>query len=166
MIEHQDARGERHHRAHDVLDQKDGQSGLAVELAQGRDHAVGLGRPQPRHHFVEQQEPRLGRERAGDFEPLAIRQRQRRGELVTLVEEVEPAQQRLRVLARRADIVPVQQRADDDVVLDAERRKRPHQLEGAGDAAPAHRVGRQAVDRLAGKDDACRRPAPSRRRSC
>ena len=40
--------GERHHRAHDVLDQQDGQSGLAVELAQDRHDAVGLGRAQAR----------------------------------------------------------------------------------------------------------------------
>ena len=40
-----------------------------------------------------------------------------------------------------------------DIVLDAERRKRPHQLEGAPDAA-ARRCGRgRALDALAGKRD-------------
>ena len=46
-------------------------------------------------------------ERAGDFEPLAIRQRQRRGDPVALVEQIEALQQRLRARAgrrrRRAD---------------------------------------------------------------
>ena len=68
---------------------------------QDRDHAVGLGRPQARHHLVEQQELRLGRERARDFEPLAVGQRQRRRELVPLVEQVEPPQHLVRAPARR-----------------------------------------------------------------
>ena len=50
----------------------------------------------------------------------------------------------------------MQQRADGHVVLDAQPRKRPHNLEGAGDAAAAHRVGGQAMDRLAGERDRTR----------
>ena len=126
---------------------------VAVELAQDRDHAVGLGRPQPRHHLVEQQKSRPGRQRPGDFEALAVRQRQRRGDAVALVEEIEPLQQRAGMRARRADIAAVQQRADDDIVLDAQGRERPHDLKGAGDAAPAHRVGRKPGRSLAGEGD-------------
>ena len=71
-----------------------------------------------------------------------------------LVVEVEPAQHlAARARARRATSAAVQQRADDDVVLDRQRRERPHDLEGAADAAPADLVGRQAVDALAGEGD-------------
>ncbi len=108
------------------------------------DHAVGLGRPQARHHLVEQQQLRIGGERARHFQPLAVGQRQRRGALVALVVEIEAAQHLVRMRARVVDVVPVQQRADDDVVLDRQRRERPHDLEGAADAAPADLVGRQA----------------------
>ena len=85
-------RGERHHRAHDMLDQHDGEAGLAIELAQHADHAVGLGRAQAGHDFVEKQDLRIGGERARDLQPLAVRQRQRRGALMALVVEVETAQ--------------------------------------------------------------------------
>jgi hypothetical protein len=44
-----------------VLDEKDGQPELTIELAQDRDHAVGLGRAQACHHFVEQQKFRISR---------------------------------------------------------------------------------------------------------
>ena len=118
---------------------------------QDRHDAVGLGRPQARHHLVEQQQFRIGGERARHFQPLAVGQRQRRGALRALVVEVEAAQHLVRMRARVRHVTAVQQRADDDVVLDGERRKRPHDLEGAADAAPANAVGRQAVDALAGE---------------
>ncbi len=166
VIEHQHARGKRHHRAHDVLDQQDREAALAVELAQNRDHAVDLGRPQSGDDFVEQQQFRLGGERAHDFEPLAVRQRQRRRGLVAAVEQVEAPQQRVRALARRADVV-VRRSSAPTMTLSStlKRRKRPHQLERARDAAPAHGIGRQALDRFAVENDRVRRPAPSRRRS-
>ena len=86
-----------------------GQAALAIERLQGRDHAVGLGRPQARHHFVEQKKPRSGGQRPRDFETLAVRQGQGRGELLALVEKIEPPQQSQRVVARGADIAPMQQ---------------------------------------------------------
>ena len=57
---------------------------------------------------------------------------------------------------RRRRVRVAQQRADRDVVLDAERRKRTHDLEGAADAAAAHFVGRQPVDARALECDAAR----------
>ena len=69
---------------------------------------------------------------------------------------------------RRAagDIGSVQQRADNDVVLDGERRERPHDLERPSDAAPADRVGRQTVDALAREADRALVRRELRRRSC
>ena len=65
--------------------------------------SVSVGRS-PAIDFVEQQQLRLGRERAHDFEPLAVRQRQGRRRPLTPVEQIEAPQQRLRALARRADV--------------------------------------------------------------
>ena len=84
------------------------------------------------------------------------------GQLPALVEQIEPPQHLdARGASRAAGSGVAQQRADHDVVLDRERRKRPHDLEGAADAAAADLVGRQPVDALARERDACRRPARS-----
>ena len=74
-----------------------------------------------------------------------------RGGQRALVEQIEPAQHLVRAGARGVDVGRAQQRADHDVDLDAQRRKRPHDLEGAADAAAADFVGAQAVDPLAGE---------------
>ena len=113
---------------------------------QDRDHAIGFGRAQSSHDLIEQQKLRLGRKRAGDLEALAVRQRQSRSDPVPFVEEFESRQQQPRLRACVVDAAPMQQRADDDVVLDAECRKRPHDLKGAGDAAPADGISRQSLD--------------------
>ena len=63
--QHGQAIGEREHRLHVVLDQKDGHA--ALELAEHLHHARGLFRPHAGHRLVEQQKPRPGRERHGDF---------------------------------------------------------------------------------------------------
>src|SRR5512145_2276065 len=54
-VEHSYVLGERHHGAHDMLDQQDGDAVGAVEAAEHLDHLVALGRPQPRHHLVEEE---------------------------------------------------------------------------------------------------------------
>ena len=117
------------------------------------DHAVGLGRPQAGHDLVEQQQLGIGGERARDFQPLAVGQSEAGGALAALVVEVEPAQHVVRVRARIARVAAMQQRADDDIVLDRERRERPHDLESAADPAPANLVGRQAFGALTGESD-------------
>ncbi len=136
-----------------MLDQQDGQAGLPIERGEDRDHPVGLGRAQAGHHLVEQQEFWIGRDRARDLETLAVRQREGGGGLRALVEEIEPGQHVVRMPARGGDVGAPQERADDDVVLDRERRKRPHDLERASHTAPAHRVGRQPIDALAAEGD-------------
>ena len=75
------------------------------------------------------------------------------GDLAALVEQVEMPEHLVRAPARHHRVGPMQQGADDDVVLDRERRKRTHQLEGAADAAPADDVGPEPVDALAGEMD-------------
>ena len=108
VVQHENARGERHDRAHHMLDQQNGEPGVAIEALQDRHHAVGLGRAQARHHLVEQQEFRIGGQRARNFQPLAVGQRQRRGALPALVVEVEAAQHLVRPRARVDDMVAMQ----------------------------------------------------------
>ena len=59
------------------------------------------------------------------------------------------ASPRARVARRARDVGRAQQRADHDVVFHGQRRKRPHDLERARDAAPADLVGAQPVDPFA-----------------
>ena len=148
-MQHQNPRGKRHHCAHDVFDQQNGEPALLVDAGQDVDHAVGLGRPQSGHHLVEQQQLRIGGERAGNLEAFAVGQRQRRGRLCALVVEVEPCQHLAGMRARRGDVQPAVQRTDHHVVLDAEAGEWPHQLEGPANAAVTDFVGSQSVDPLA-----------------
>src|SRR4029078_11013423 len=57
------------------------------------------------------------------------------------------------VLARVIDVMAMQKRADDDVVLHAESGKWPHDLKCAADATPADLVGRETINTLACKCD-------------
>src|SRR5262249_36733732 len=70
-----------------------------------------------------------------------------------LADRAEPSQPRVGAAGHRRGIVPAQHRADDDVVLDGERRERPHQLEGAADAATTDLVRRKSVNAVTGKRD-------------
>ena len=65
--QHDEALREAHHRAHDVLDQDDGDAAL-VEPDQQRDDVVDLRMRQARHRLVGDQELRLGRHGAGELE--------------------------------------------------------------------------------------------------
>jgi hypothetical protein len=84
VVQHDDVLRERHHGAHHVLDEQDREPLGAVELAEHLDHLVALGGPQAGHHLVEQQQLRPGGERARDLQPLAVGQRQRRGQRIAL----------------------------------------------------------------------------------
>ena len=72
----------------------------ALSSRRNADHDVDLGRAQARHHLVEQQQLGLGRERARDFEPLAVGQGEALGQLVAAVGEAEALQDRPRPRAR------------------------------------------------------------------
>ena len=65
--QHGEAGREAHHGAHDVLDQDD-RDALLVEPEQHREDLLDLGRRQPRHRLVGEQQARLGGDGAGQFE--------------------------------------------------------------------------------------------------
>src|SRR5262245_50548943 len=155
-MHHQNALGERHAGTHDMLDQQNRQSRLLIELLQDSNYAVGLGRPQTGHHLVEEKESWFGCERTGHLQPLAVGKRQRGCALRPLVVEIEAAEDFERTLARVVQLPPVEQRANDHVILDAERREWPDNLESTADAAAANLIRRESIDALARERD---RPA-------
>ena len=67
-MQHDGAVDERHDDFHHMLDHQDGDA-LIPHAADEGDAGLRLGRRQARHHFVEEQKPRLCRQGAGHFEP-------------------------------------------------------------------------------------------------
>ena len=118
----------------------------------------------PRHRLVEQHEPRLGHQRAREFEQLALPARQRPGVFARLGVEGEGAQEALGALARRGlrashgrsaegeamqALAGLALRAEHHVVAHAHRREDARELESAHDAAPRDAVAGEAVDAAA-----------------
>src|SRR6266542_1169057 len=71
--EHDDPMGERHHRAHIVLDQEHGDT-FRVDAGDQSYHCIDLGGIEPGHDLVEQEQRWLGGEGARELEPLAVGQ--------------------------------------------------------------------------------------------
>src|SRR5262249_60368236 len=116
-------------------------------------HSISLGRHQAGNHFVEEEQTGSSGKRASHFESLAVGKRERGGALRALVVEIEAAEDLERVRARVVDSSSMQQRPDDDIVLDAEGRKGPDNLEGAADAAAANLIGCKPIDAFAVEGD-------------
>ena len=123
----------------------------------------------PGHHFVEQQETWLRRERLRHFQPLADRHRcadspadrvdHRRGQPAPAPRQ--PAQ----TLLACSRVASGRQKAPDDYVLtNGHARKRAGHLEGARNSQRGDDIG-QAADRLTGQPNHARRWARTRRKS-
>ena len=72
VVEHRDAVGDAHDDLHVVLDEEHGQALLLPELGDELGERRGLLRVHARGGLVEQEQLRLGRERAGDLEPALV----------------------------------------------------------------------------------------------
>ena len=112
-----------------------------------------LDRRQPGQHFVEQQQFRLGRQRARDLEPALFGRDQIAGQHVGARAEAAKFQHLVRLAAGIAHHGGADQRADDDVVDDRHGLEALDDLEGAADAALAALGRRQRGDVLAVEDD-------------
>ena len=142
-----------HQRAHHVLD-PDHRDALGVhpadDLHQLRDFRVG----QAAGHLVEQQQLRPRRERAGEFQPLALQQAEPLGGQVRLAGHAGPLE---RLGGRRVAGPPPQPGAllggDQHVLEHGHVRKRPRYLVGAADAEPAPGRRVQPGDRAPGEGD-------------
>ena len=84
LRQHTDVLAQAHHRLHHVLDHQDRDAARRGCARTTGIDVADLGRVQAGQHLVEQQQPRLGRERAGELQPLAAGDRQARGRLVEL----------------------------------------------------------------------------------
>src|SRR5690606_893424 len=70
VIQHDDPVGDVHHHSHVVLDQADRGAELVVHVENEPAHILLLFQVHPRHRLVEQQQGRLGGQRAAQFDPL------------------------------------------------------------------------------------------------
>ena len=121
-----------------------------AEAADHRHDVADFGRIEPGQHLVEQQQLRLGRQRAGKLEPLAPGDGQRVGRPVEHVGQADLAADLLGDGERRLARAMAQMRADQDVLAHRQAGEGLHDLEGAGDAAPREPMRRLAGDVLAG----------------
>ena len=130
LVEDMDLLGEADHRLHHVLDQEDGDAAIADRPHHAHD-LRHLGRVEPRHHLVEQQQPRRGRERAGELEPLAAGDGEVAGAHVEHRAHADGARD---ALGRRLGLGAArvaQPGADHDVLAHAQPREGLRDLEGA-----------------------------------
>ena len=142
----------RHHDFHDMFDHQHGDAGIA-HLAHQLDAGLGLDWRQSREHLVQQQQFRLGRECAGDFESALFGRHQIAGEHVGARAKPAELQHLMRLAAGIAHHGGADQRADDDVVDHSHGLKTLHDLEGAADPALAAFGRRQRGDVITVEDD-------------
>ena len=146
---------------HDVLDPDDGDA-LASNIADGRDELADLVLGQPACDLVEQQDARAGRQRPGEFQPLALQQGQRAGQRVRLGREAGPFQHLDAVIVGRGfRLAGAERPADQQVLEHGHPAEGVRDLVRATDPGSASEVGRQAGDVLAREHD----PAGVRRQT-
>ncbi len=153
LRQHEDMPGQAHHRLHDVLDHDDGDAAIA-DGEDHRHHIANLGRVEPRQHLVEQEQPRLDRQRAGKLEALSSRNRKARRRTVERRIQPDRAGDVAGGVERIRARGPRQVSADRDVFPHRQAYERLHDLEGAGDAAARQPMRRHAGDVGAIIDDA------------
>ncbi len=127
----------------------------AADVADQLDQRAAFVLGQPAGDLVEQQNARLGGERAGELQPLAVEQRQAPAGRLALSRERAVAEH---LDAARIDLalaVAAAEGAGDHQVLEHRHAaERLRNLERAADAQPAAPLGRQPRDVVAGEDDA------------
>ncbi len=143
-IEHHDAVGEIHHKAHVVLDQQHRHAAVA-QLAQQRREPLLLQMAQARGGLVEQQQQRIDAQRARDLDDALLAERQAARQLVDLVAEAD-ALDLARGFRQQSGFVgavepehagdragmPAQMRADRDVLQHGHVGHQLDVLEGPG----------------------------------
>ena len=164
VVEHGDVLADVHHQAHVVLDEQDRHAEALAQRLDQPAHRLLLGRVHACHRLVEQQQARLGRQRARDLEPALIAVGQALGLLVDAVADAEDLEQLARALVDRSLLGQVQRRPQQathqarpgpdpgrhpHVVEHAQLAEQPDVLEGPRQPGPRDRVRLQPVDALA-----------------
>ena len=105
VVEHGDVVGDGHHHVDVVLDQDDRDAAVR-EQADQRLETLDLAVREARGRLVEQQEPRLERERARDLEPALVAERQIARLLRRVVGEADEVEQLARLRAEARSSLP------------------------------------------------------------
>src|ERR1700751_3700389 len=114
MVEHDDMPRHRHDRAHQVFDDDDGEPPLR-QLADQRDRLVDLGRIEPGHHLVQQQDARLRGERARHLQPALVDGGQILGRRSLARGQADEVDDLAGPLARGGDMAVAQEGAGHDI---------------------------------------------------
>ena len=114
--------------------------------------SVGLSSGEP---FVQQEELRAGRQRAGEFDALLVDIGELRADELGPVRETDPVEEGVGLGQRRGGIcrIAAEHPAEHDVLARRRAGKDAHELERPGDASAAYLEGSDADDLIALKDD-------------
>ena len=161
-MEHHRAFGERQDDLHDVLDD-DQRDAARVDAAHQADRRLHLGRIEAGQGLVQQQQPRLGRQRARDLQPLAPRRAEHARAPVGHCVRPVKASTSSAACARPGAARMAQEGADQDVFDDRHVLERHRHLEGARDAKPGMRLRPRACHVMSIEAGCARRWAAGRR---
>ena len=149
----------------EAMGDEDDADAARLQFGDDLEQTVGLGQRQARGRLVHDDDLGAQRQRLGDLDQLALRQRQIGHQRVGLEVGAEPVEQRLGARADRGGVDQVQWSertrlaAEEDIGGDVEIVEQVQFLVDEGDAA-ADRLGDgEIVFLLAAKPDRCRRSA-------
>ena len=140
--------GEREDDLHDVFDDDDGDAAL-LDLAHEVDGEAHFGRGEAGQRLVEQQQLRLGGQRAGDFQAFAAGGAERAGAAVGQGIQAAEDEYIIGDAARGVAVAVAQKGADHDVFRNAHVLERDRDLEAASHAEAGVLFGRGAGDVVA-----------------
>src|SRR5262245_2081676 len=144
--------GDTHDHAHVVFDD-DQRHAARVEAAHQIDQAGNAALVHAARDLVEQEQPRLDRERSRHLEPLALARGEDARVGLTAVGEPHALEAALRAVARLGGMRRLLKRADHHVLDHGHLAERLELLKGAPDSAPADLVGPEPVDGDAVEED-------------
>ena len=132
----------RANRFHDMFNHDDGNA-LATDPADQLDSGLQFDRIEAGKPFVEQQELRMGRDRASQLRALLVDIGQLRPLKIGASSETDPLQQRVRLADgdRRAYRLAAEHAAEHDVLARSHVRQHAHDLEGPRDSGAADSEG-------------------------
>jgi hypothetical protein len=128
---------------------------FGADLLDQRHQRAAFVLGQAARHFVEQQHTRFGRQSAGEFEALAIEQRQAAGAFVRFGDQAATLEQfGAAVVDGGFAFVGAEGRGDHHVLEHGHAGKRLRDLEGTGKAEAAAALRRQVCNVVAGQQHA------------
>jgi hypothetical protein len=146
-VKHHHPRRQRHDDFHDVLDNHQGNAGT-MDVAHEIDRELHLALRQARHRFIEQQHLRLGRQCAGDFEPLAAGRAERSCRRFGELAHADARQDSPRACFGLGAVRGAQERTDHHILQHRHALECLRHLEGAGETEMRARLRRQIGDVL------------------